>query len=74
MTRLYELFVLLRHAWRLWRAGSEAFDDELIEAYGRAWERVDDAVMVVKVAPPESASAAPGCNRVHFSDPRRRIH
>lgn len=72
-SRLHELLILLRHAWRLWRAGDDAFDQELIESYARAWERVDEAVLVVTITPPKTDSAAPG-NSVHFRDPRRRVH
>lgn len=72
ISRLYELFVLFRHAWRLWRAGDEAFDQELIEAYGRAWERVDEHVLIVTAAP-RTDTAGP-TNSVHFHDQRRRMH
>ena len=63
--RLTDLFVLLAAAWSAWRDGGP--DDEEIEAYETAWERVPEQNVLVLMARPEHDRD----NSVHFRDSRR---
>jgi hypothetical protein len=63
--RLNDLLILLAAAWCAWRDGGP--DNEEIEAYAEAWERVPERNVMVLMARPDPERD----NSVHFRDSRR---
>ena len=63
--RLTDLLVLMAAAWAAWRDGGP--DDEEVQDYETAWERVPEQNVLVLMARPDQDRD----NSVHFRDSRR---